>query len=163
MTESKIIELIETLALQLVTQHKMIATAESCTGGLVSKLCTDLSGSSQWFDCGITTYSNQSKINLLNVSASTLDTHGAVSQAVVREMVIGLLNTSTVDIGVSISGIAGPSGGDEKKPVGTVWIAWATSGSLVEEVLFQFEGNREQVRLQAAYEAIKGITERLNK
>ena len=162
MTESKIIELIQTLAPKLVTQHKRIATAESCTGGLVAKLCTDINGSSQWFDCGIVSYSNQSKINLLNVSTSTLDSHGAVSRAIVREMVLGLLNTSNVDIGVSISGIAGPSGGDDKKPVGTVWIAWATSSSSVDEALFQFNGDREQVRLQAAYEAIKGINERLN-
>jgi len=157
LTENEITGLINQLAEKLVKQNKIIAAAESCTGGWVAKSATDIDGSSQWFDCSVVTYSNQAKMNLLGVQQATLETHGAVSQSVVKEMVLGLLDRSNANLGVSISGIAGPAGGTKEKPVGTVWIAWARPGVFVEAVKFKFNGDRNQVRLQAVYEAIKGF------
>jgi len=142
---------------RLFEQNLTMATAESCTGGWVSKIITDLDGSSQWFDCALVTYSNQAKQDLLGVSAITLQEQGAVSQLTVKEMVLGLVDRCNTDIGVSISGIAGPGGGTEDKPVGTVWMAWAKPGQLIETVKFQFDGDRDQVRSQAVYEALSGV------
>jgi len=157
MTENEITLLTTQLAEKLIGNSKIIAAAESCTGGWVAKSVTDIDGSSQWFDCSIVTYSNQAKINLLGVQENTLELHGAVSQPVVKEMVLGLLDRCDANFGVSISGIAGPNGGSESKPVGTVWIAWARPGVFVEAVKFKFSGDRNQVRLQAVYEALKGF------
>jgi nicotinamide-nucleotide amidase len=157
MTENEISELIGHLVPELIKQKKVIASAESCTGGWISKSLTDFDGSSQWFDCSIVTYSNQAKRELLGVQQHTLDAYGAVSQPVVKEMVLGLLDRCGANMGISISGIAGPGGGTEDKPVGTVWIAWAKSGVFIEAVKFQFEGNRDEVRLNGVYQAIKGV------
>jgi len=157
MTENEITGLIKQLAKKLITQNKIIAAAESCTGGWVAKSATDIDGSSQWFDCSVVTYSNQAKMDLLGVQKTTLETHGAVSQPVVKEMVLGLLDRSNANLGVSISGIAGPGGGTKEKSVGTVWIAWARPGVFVEAVKFKFSGDRRQVRLLAVYEAMKGF------
>ena len=157
MTENEITGLIKQLAEKLIKQNKIIAASESCTGGWMAKSATDIVGSSQWFDCSVVTYSNQAKTNLLGVQKTTLETHGAVSQPVVKEMVLGLLDRSNANLGVSISGIAGPGGGTKEKPVGTVWIAWARPGVFVEAVKFKFSGDRSQVRLLAVYEAIKGF------
>lgn len=157
MTENEISELISHLVPELIKQNKVIASAESCTGGWISKSLTDFDGSSQWFDCSIVTYSNQAKRELLGVQQQTLDTYGAVSQPVVKEMVLGLLDRCGASIGISISGIAGPAGGTEDKPVGTVWIAWAKSGVFIEAVKFQFDGDRDEVRLNGVYQAIKGV------
>ena len=157
MNQQNLTELALKLAPGLIKNNKTIATAESCTGGWIAKTLTDIDGSSQWFDASIVTYSNQAKINLLGVQQNTLDNHGAVSQPVVKEMVLGLLDRCNAKLGISVSGIAGPGGGSEKKPVGTVWIAWAKPGQLIEAMRFQFKGDREQVRVQAVYEALKGI------
>lgn len=146
-----------TLAARLNERRLKLACAESCTGGWIAKSLTDLSGSSRWFDCGIVTYSNQAKINLLGVSAQTLDTHGAVSQPVVKEMVLGLLDRCDADYGIAVSGIAGPGGGSADKPVGTVWLAWGRPGVLIEAMRFRFDGGREQVRRQAVIAAIQGV------
>jgi len=154
-TETKLFAL--QLGEKLQNKNKTIAAAESCTGGWVAKLVTDIDGSSQWFDCSIVTYSNQAKMNLLGVQKNTLDAHGAVSQPVVKEMVLGLLDRCGANMGVSISGIAGPNGGTQEKPVGTVWVAWAKPGLFIEAVKFKFSGDREQVRLQAVFEALKGF------
>src|SRR5579871_3031250 len=105
-----------------------IATAESCTGGWIAKVCTDLAGSSRWFECGFVTYSNAAKIRDLGVSARTLAEQGAVSEATVREMAAGALRRAAVDIAVAVSGIAGPDGGSSEKPVGTVWFCVARLG-----------------------------------
>lgn len=148
---------VQQLGEQLVAQKLLLATAESCTGGWVSKVITDIDGSSRWFDCALVTYSNQSKQDLLGVSQTTLNQYGAVSQPVVKEMVLGLLDRCNANIGVSISGIAGPAGGTTDKPVGTVWMAWAKPGQVIESMRFQFKGDREQVRLQAVAEALKGV------
>ena len=157
MTEYEITELIGQLIPDLIKNKRIIATAESCTGGWVAKSITDFDGSSQWFDGAIVTYSNKAKVDLLGVKQSTLDSYGAVSQAVVKEMVLGLLDRTNANIGISISGVAGPAGGSDDKPVGTVWIAWAKPGVLIESVRFQFSGDRNQVRMLAVYEAFKGV------
>lgn len=157
MNEKYLLEQAIHLSSQLIEQCKVISTAESCTGGWIAKIITDIEGSSAWFESSIITYSNQAKIDLLGVNQSTLDINGAVSQPVVKEMVLGLLDRSSADIGISISGIAGPGGGTEDKPVGTVWIAWATPGLLVEALRYQFKGDRNQVRMQAVAEALRGI------
>ncbi|MDH5473541.1 MAG: nicotinamide-nucleotide amidohydrolase family protein [Gammaproteobacteria bacterium] len=142
---------------QLVARNMLMATAESCTGGWVSKIITDLDGCSVWFECALVTYHNEAKHALLGVSQQTLNDYGAVSQPAVKEMVLGLLDRCNASIGVSISGIAGPGGGSDEKPVGTVWMAWARPGQVLEAVKFQFEGDREAVRRQAVYQALLGV------
>ena len=134
----------------------LLSTAESCTGGWVAKCCTDIAGSSAWFDRGFVTYSNQAKQNMLNVNAETLAQSGAVSEQTVIEMAQGALINSNANISVSISGIAGPDGGSDEKPVGTVWLAWATEKSAKSE-LHHFSGDRDAVRRQAVATALKGI------
>src|SRR6185437_14069590 len=110
---------------KLLAAGRRLAAAESCTGGWVAKVCTDVAGSSQWFECGFVTYSNAAKVRDLGVSEKTLASHGAVSEATVREMAAGALRVAAVDVAVAISGIAGPDGGTSEKPVGTVWFAVA--------------------------------------
>jgi nicotinamide-nucleotide amidase len=142
-----------------LTEHNLsIVTAESCTGGWLAKCCTDIAGSSAWFDRGFVTYSNASKQDMLNVNQQTLITHGAVSQYVAEEMAQGALNNSQADIAVAITGIAGPDGGTDDKPVGTVWITWAYPDK-VKSQLFQFEGKREQIRYLAILAAISDLIE----
>ena len=134
----------------------LLSTAESCTGGWVAKCCTDIAGSSAWFDRGFVTYSNQAKQDLVDVKPSTLEAFGAVSKQTVIEMAEGALHNSSANITVSISGIAGPEGGSEERPVGTVWLAWATHTS-AQSALYQFSGSREAVRRQAVAIALEGI------
>lgn len=155
--EHDISSILQELAKQLIDARQSIASAESCTGGWIAKSITDIGGCSQWFDSAIVTYSNNAKVNLLGVSQATLDTHGAVSQPVVKQMVLGLLDRCCANIGVSVSGVAGPTGGSNDKPVGTVWIAWARPGVFIEAVRYQFAGDREQVRLQAVHAALQGF------
>ncbi|NOX09167.1 MAG: nicotinamide-nucleotide amidohydrolase family protein [Gammaproteobacteria bacterium] len=139
-----------------------MAVAESCTGGWIAKLITDFPGSSDYFDRGFVTYSNQSKQDMLDVSATTLATHGAVSAEVVCEMVTGVLAHSSADIAVAVSGIAGPGGGSEQKPVGTVYIAWGDGLDAPTSQCYLFSGDREAVRRQAVVAAIQGVTERIS-
>ncbi len=136
-----------------------VVTAESCTGGWVAQMLTAIPGSSAWFDCGFVTYSNQAKQDLLGVRIATLQQHGAVSAATVREMATGALARAHARIAVAISGIAGPDGGSAEKPVGTVWLAWATDAQ-AEAVCRHFDGERDSVRRQAVYAALQGIMER---
>jgi len=157
MNENKILRTLSQLSALLVEKNKKIATAESCTGGWIAKSITDVEGCSQWFECSVVTYSNQSKIDLLGVQKNLLDLYGAVSQPVVKDMVLGVLDRCNANIGISVSGIAGPGGGTEDKPIGTVWIAWATPGVFVEAKRFRFKGDRESIRLQSVYEALKGV------
>ena len=142
---------------ELINKGLKLATAESCTGGWVSKAVTDIDGSSQWFECALVTYSNQAKHELLGVEQALLDEHGAVSQATVKAMVLGLLDRCAADVGISISGVAGPGGGSEEKPVGTVWIAWAKPGQVIEARRFNFMGDRESIRRQSVAEALMGV------
>lgn len=123
----------------------MLATAESCTGGLIAGACTDLAGSSAWFERGFVTYSNAAKTEQLGVDAALIDTHGAVSELVVRAMVLGALQHSRAQVAVAVTGIAGPTGGSADKPVGTVWFGWATPAGVHTEVQ-QFAGDRAAVR-----------------
>ncbi len=153
--------LVVELAQRLLARGEWLATAESCTGGLIAKLCTDLAGSSGWFERGLITYSNTAKRDLLGVPATVLDSHGAVSEETARAMVIGLLARAPVQWGVAVTGIAGPGGGSRDKPVGTVWIAWAGPGGSVEARVFRFEGDRDAVRRQTATAALQGLLERM--
>jgi nicotinamide-nucleotide amidase len=121
-SDASLNEQVEQVAECLIQQGKMLATAESCTGGWVAKCCTDLAGSSVWFDRGFVTYSNEAKQDQLGVEAATLEKNGAVSLPVVEEMAFGALKFSRADFSIAITGIAGPGGGSAQKPVGTVWV-----------------------------------------
>ncbi len=140
-----------------------LVTAESCTGGWVAKQITDLAGSSAIFDRGFVTYSNQSKIDMLGVSATSLKVYGAVSEQVVKEMTQGSLDNSQADIAVSVSGIAGPGGGSTDKPVGTVCFGWQRKGqqAIVETCIF--DGDRDSIRMQAVDFALNKLDEIINK
>ena len=162
-TEDQISNVLEELVPELIRRNVVLTCAESCTGGWLAKSITDLQGSSGWFDCSIVTYSNQAKIKFLGVQKNTLEQYGAVSQEVVNEMVSGVLERSSASLGISISGIAGPGGGSVDKPVGTVWIAWGDSKNIIETKVFMFEGDRNQVRIQAVVESFKGVLRILKK
>ena len=136
------------------------ATAESCTGGLVAGAITDIAGSSGWFDRGFVTYSNEAKVELLGVRAETLARHGAVSEAIAREMVVGALERSLASIAVAVTGVAGPGGGTADKPVGLVWFAWAVRGGSVEAISHRFPGDRAAVREASVGVALAGLLER---
>ena len=140
----------------------MLATAESCTGGGVAQAITDMAGSSAWFERGFVTYSNLSKQEMLGVLDATLDRYGAVSEAVVREMVEGALHHSHAQVTLAVSGIAGPGGGTQDKPVGTVWFAWGMRHGAIHAQRHQLAGNRSEVRAQAVRIALQGIIELLN-
>lgn len=134
-----------------------LATAESCTGGWVSKTVTDMAGSSAWFACGFTVYSNKAKSKLLGVTDSTLEHHGAVSEETAFEMAEGALYRTDADVALSVTGIAGPAGGTAEKPVGTVCFAWYRRNEMVETATRHFVGDREQVRRQSAVFALEGL------
>jgi nicotinamide-nucleotide amidase len=149
------------LGRRLKGEGLVLATAESCTGGWIAKVLTDIPGSSGWFDRGYVTYSNRAKEEMLGVSAETLALYGAVSEAVVREMVEGTLIRSGAAIAIAVSGVAGPEGGSEEKPVGTVWFAWSRTGADSVSERFQFAGNREEVRHQSVRVALERLLELL--
>jgi nicotinamide-nucleotide amidase len=149
------------LGQSLLAQGLRLAAAESCTGGWVAKVVTDIAGSSAWFDRGLVTYSNAAKTDMLGVRTATLEAHGAVSEAVVLEMVAGALAHSEAQVAVAVSGIAGPDGGSEDKPVGTVWFAWSVPGAPPWARCLQFAGDRGEVRHQAVRVALEGLLERL--
>ncbi len=152
-------ELARRLGERLLERGMRLVTAESCTGGWVAKVATDIPGSSGWFERGFVTYSNAAKQELLGVSAATLAAQGAVSEAVVKEMVRGALDASHADLALAVSGIAGPGGGSEEKPVGMVWIAWGTKGRAPRARVAVFDGDREAVRRQAVEAALQGALE----
>ncbi len=139
----------------------MLATAESCTGGWVSKVVTDIPGSSAWFDRGFVTYDNLAKQELLGVSATAIADHGAVSEEVALEMAQGALKRSRADVAVAITGIAGPAGGTEDKPVGTVCFAWIRAGRTRLSQRVRFAGSREEVRHQSVRLALERLPELL--
>ena len=145
------------LAELLQSRGWMLATAESCTGGWVAKVCTDRIGSSHWFERGFVTYTNESKQELLGVQPSTLEQFGAVSEQVVTEMARGALEHSHARGSLSISGIAGPGGGSPGKPVGTVCFGWCVADAEPITESVQFEGDREAVRRQAVAHALQGV------
>ena len=138
----------------------MMATAESCTGGLIAGACTDLSGSSAWFERGFVTYSNAAKTEMLGVDAALIATHGAVSEAVARAMAIGALRHSRAQVSLAVTGVAGPTGGSADKPVGTVWFGWATPAGVFAEHR-RFDGDRAAVRQATVAHALAGVLARL--
>lgn len=149
--------LVRSLAERLLACGATLATAESCTGGLIASACTELAGSSAWFDRGFVTYSNQAKTELLGVDAKLIAQHGAVSELVARAMAQGALVRAKVDLAVAVTGVAGPSGGSPDKPVGTVWLAWAArDGRLISRACL-FDGDRASIRRQTCIEALQGL------
>ncbi|MDD5057279.1 MAG: nicotinamide-nucleotide amidase [Sideroxydans sp.] len=145
----------------LKAQGMMLTTAESCTGGGVAQAVTEISGSSAWFERGFVTYTNTAKVEMLGVRQATLEAHGAVSEATVREMAAGALQHSHAHIALAISGVAGPTGGTPEKPVGTVWFAWALRDGAVFARRHLLPGDRAAVREQSVRIALQGVLELL--
>ena len=161
----KIRQAVETVGQLMVTQQWSITTAESCTGGLIAAALTSVSGSSAYFNAGIVSYSNESKRRLLGVPAADLATHGAVSEPVVLAMAEGARQRNHAQVSVAVSGVAGPDGGTEDKPVGTVWIAWSIPEQHRAQVYaerFQFSGDRNAIQQAAVFESLHGIIARLS-
>jgi len=157
MPEKKLTLIVEQLAELLIKRNKKLTVAESCTGGWIAKVLTDLAGSAVWFERGFVTYSNQAKHEMLGVAEATLESYGAVSQETVAEMAIGALNNSHADYSLSVSGIAGPSGGSADKPVGLVWFAWSKKSNkegVISSEQKIFSGDRDEVRKQAVIFAL---------
>ena len=157
-------KLSEALVRDLTETGKAVATAESCTGGWIAKSITDVDGSSAVFGYGIVSYSNGAKESILGVQNATIERHGAVSEEVVEEMADGVLHLSGADLAVAVSGIAGPDGGTDDKPVGTVWFAWAVrdgADAAVDTQLESFKGDRELVRELTVAHAMQGLLERI--
>jgi len=144
------------LAELLVRKKWTLSTAESCTGGLLGHTLTNIPGSSNWYVGGVITYANEMKISLLNVEAEVIEKYGAVSEACVLQMVRGVCNLTKSQVGVAISGIAGPGGGTKDKPVGTVFMAWQIESKNWAK-RFNFSGDRQEVKLQSVQQAIEGL------
>ncbi|MBT8127004.1 MAG: CinA family protein [Gammaproteobacteria bacterium] len=160
-SEQAVAETAKKLGARLLMKGLRLATAESCTGGWIAKLLTDIAGSSDWFDCAIVSYSNAAKKHFLKVPDGVLLDHGAVSENTVIAMQQGLFLETSADAGISISGIAGPGGGSEDKPVGMVWIAVGLRNQMVHTRKYQFQGDRNAVRLQAVAAALKDLLDLL--
>ncbi|MDR3415697.1 MAG: CinA family protein [Nevskia sp.] len=156
-TDSALQPLAHAVGARLLARREWLATAESCTGGLIAKLLTDIPGSSTWFERGLVSYSNRAKEDLLEVPAETLQRAGAVSAETVQAMVQGLLRRAPVQWALGVSGVAGPDGGTPAKPVGTVWIAWGGTAAAVSASRFLFDGDRDAVRRQSARVALEGL------
>jgi nicotinamide-nucleotide amidase len=159
-SEAKLQRLAARVGRRLLKEHRHVATAESCTGGWIAKALTDIAGSSQWFGEGFVTYSNASKTLRLGVSRAVLEKKGAVSEETVRAMAAGALRRTKAQVAVAVTGIAGPDGGVPGKPVGTVWLAWATrrGGAIrVGTQLRHFRGDRDSVRRKTVRVALHGL------
>jgi nicotinamide-nucleotide amidase len=150
------------LAALLLQKKLKLVTAESCTGGLIAAACTDLAGSSDWFERGFVTYSNASKTEMLDVEGQLIASHGAVSEAVARAMAQGALQHSAAQVSLAVTGIAGPSGGSADKPVGTVWLAWGLPSGITSE-LKHFAGDRAAVRAATVQHALGRLLKLLSK
>ena len=148
---------LKSVAESLIARKQMLAVAESCTGGWLAKVCTDLPGSSVWFERGLVTYSNAAKTELLDVPTSTITTHGAVSEQTVIAMVTGLLQHSHAHWGIAISGVAGPDGGTDTNPVGSVWFAWSQLNHSPTTAKQCFSGVRESIRKQSVEFALQNL------
>lgn len=144
----------------MLNKHWLLASAESCTGGLIAAACTDLAGSSNWFERGLVTYSNDAKTEMLGVDAALITTHGAVSEAVVRAMAQGAITHSKAQVAVAVTGVAGPSGGSRAKPVGMVWFGFMVDGRLASEVK-RFDGDRAAVRAATVQHALQRLLQLL--
>lgn len=154
------IALVTQLAAALLARGAQMATAESCTGGLIAGACTDIAGSSDWFERGFVSYSNQAKSEMLGVDAALIDAHGAVSEAVALAMARGAVAHSRAQCSLAVTGVAGPGGGSPAKPVGTVWFGWCVDGHTDAECL-RFDGDRAAVRQQTVEHALRGLLRRL--
>ena len=160
-TDAELEALAQSVAQVVQSRHLRMVTAESCTGGWIAKCLTDLPGSSAWFDAGVVAYSYEAKEALLGVNPRTLELTGAVSEETVLEMVAGALAHFGAGVAVAVTGIAGPTGGTDDKPVGTVWIGWKQRGGYAHAQLFQFAGDREAVRRQTVAAALEGVRQTL--
>ena len=158
--DSEILQLCTGLAQALKAQGAMMATAESCTGGLIAACCTGLSGSSDWFERGFVTYSNVAKTEQLGVPATLIEAHGAVSEPVARAMALGAVAHSRAQVSVAVTGVAGPTGGSPDKPVGLVWFGWAIDQQAWTECR-RFEGDRDAVRAATVRHALQGLLQLL--
>lgn len=156
----ELLDCCEQLADALRRHGWMLATAESCTGGLIAATCTGLSGSSDWLDRGFVTYSNAAKTAQLGVPEALIAQHGAVSEPVARAMAEGALRYSLAQLSVAVTGVAGPTGGSADKPVGTVWFGWATPEGVTTERQC-FPGDRDAVRLATVQHALAGLLHHL--
>ncbi|WP_284394351.1 CinA family protein [Acidovorax sp. SUPP2825] len=148
------------IAEALMARGAMLATAESCTGGLIAGACTDLAGSSRWFERGFVTYSNAAKTDLLGVPAALIAAHGAVSEPVARAMAEGAVARSLAQVSVAVTGVAGPGGGSADKPVGTVWFGWSVAGQTHSEMV-RFAGDRAAVRAATVRHALARLADLL--
>ncbi len=155
--DNELFEISQQLGKLLQSKDKKISTAESCTGGWISQIITDVPGSSAWFDRGFVTYSNAAKMQMLGVKPETLDAFGAASAQTATEMANGALQNSDADCAIAVTGIAGPTGGTIKKPVGTVFIAWAYKNQETKVIKKELTGNRFEIRQQSVKLALKGI------
>ena len=152
--------LCEELARRLQARGWMLATAESCTGGMIAAACTDLSGSSNWFERGFVTYSNEAKSELLGVDPGLIAQHGSVSEVVARAMAFGAVRHAHAQVGLAVTGVAGPTGGTPQKPVGTVWFGFQVDGQLTSETR-RFDGDRAAVREATVQHALRRLLELL--
>lgn len=146
------------LADLMLAKGWMLATAESCTGGMIAAACTELAGSSRWFERGFVTYSNEAKTESLGVDAALIAQHGAVSEVVARAMAFGAVRHSKAQVSVAVTGVAGPTGGSAEKPVGTVWFGFQVDSRLTSETL-RFDGDRAAVRQQTVRHALERLVE----
>ena len=149
--------LVERLASELIKRNARIATAESCTGGWIAKVLTDMPGSSAWFEYGFVSYGNSAKTTMLGVNPALIERFGAVSAEVAEAMVTGALAAANAQLALAVTGIAGPDGGTPEKPVGTVWFAFAAAGRGVVSTCQLFEGDRDSVRRQTVSSALTGV------
>ncbi|MCD2510916.1 CinA family protein [Comamonas endophytica] len=152
--------LVSELAAALLSRGAQMATAESCTGGLIAGACTDVAGSSNWFERGFVSYSNRAKTEMLGVDAALIEAHGAVSEAVALAMARGAVAHSLAQCSLAVTGVAGPGGGSVDKPVGTVWFGWCVDGRADAECV-RFEGDRAAVREATVEHALEGLVRRL--
>ena len=159
--QSELLQAAEALAAALVARNWRLATAESCTGGWIAKVCTDVPGSSAWFDSGVVAYSYDAKVTQLGVIRADLEEHGAVSEQIAAQMALGARSRSGVELTLSATGIAGPGGGMPGKPVGLVCFGWSLRGGVLQTDHQVFEGDREQVRLQTVIHAMRGALDAL--
>lgn len=153
-------DIVKQIATLLVQRGEKLCTAESCTGGLIAKTLTDLAGSSDWFERGFVTYSNQAKTDMLSVPAAVIESYGAVSEPVANAMVSGALKHSMAQYAIAVTGVAGPGGGSEDKPVGTVWIGLGSAKQIVAKK-YLFAGDRDAVRQATLQMALNGLKQML--